>query len=59
MNQAELEQFFARMQDYRVETRFYENGESFEVEELYQAFKARMLREVARDLGYAILDEVE
>ena len=41
------EKFFNKMVDYRIETRFYENGESFEVEELYQAFKARLIAELA------------
>ena len=39
-------EFFKRMEDYRIESRFYENGASFEIEELYQAFKARVYEEL-------------
>ena len=38
----DYEKFFNRMEDFRIETRFYDNGESFEIEELYQAFKERI-----------------
>lgn len=40
------EKFFEKMKDYRVESKFFENQESFEIEELYQAFKARFMDEV-------------
>ena len=39
-------EFFKRMEDYRIETRFYENCASFEIEALYQAFKARSYDEL-------------
>ena len=42
----DYEEFFKSMEDYRIETRFYENGGSFEIEELYQAFKARLIDEL-------------
>lgn len=48
---SDWEIFFRRLADYNFETRFYEQGECFEVEELYQAFKARMLAEIEADNG--------
>jgi hypothetical protein len=40
------ESFFDEHKDYVVTARFYENSNGFTVEELYQAFKARLLDEV-------------
>jgi hypothetical protein len=45
----DYEKFFSRMADYTIESRFYENGESFQVEELYEAFKARLIHELVVD----------
>jgi hypothetical protein len=43
--------FFDRHEDYRVETYFYECRGDFTMEELYQAFKARLEheREIERE----------
>jgi hypothetical protein len=38
--------FFERYRDYRVKASFYENADYFTMEDLYQAFKSRLLREV-------------
>lgn len=35
------QKFFEEHKDYQVETYFYENRNSFSLEEMYQAFKAR------------------
>ena len=43
-------EFFDRMAGSKFETRFYENDESFQIEELYQAFKARVYSELKDDL---------
>lgn len=42
----EWRDFFKDAEDYRIETRFYENGFSFTLEEMYQAFKARVVEEL-------------
>lgn len=42
--------FFSEHEDYRVEMHFHETRRSFTMEELYQAFKARMRFE--EDHGY-------
>lgn len=47
---ADYQQFFSDMDDFRIEGRFYENGQSFTIEELYQAFKARMIAELVVDV---------
>lgn len=38
--------FFKRHEDYMVMASFYEGRRDFSVEELYQAFKGRLLREM-------------
>jgi len=42
--------FFKKMEDYRIISRFYENQESFSVEEMYQAFKERLIDELKVEL---------
>lgn len=42
--------FFKRHEDYVVDARYYENRNPFTLEELYQAFKARMQFE--EKMGY-------
>ena len=42
--------FFKKMEDYRIISRFYENQESFSVEEIYQAFKERLIDELKVEL---------
>lgn len=42
--------FFEDFEDYHIDARYYENRQPFTVEQLYQAFKARMKFE--QDMGY-------
>jgi len=41
----EWEAFFKEHEDYTVASGFYENRRHFTLEQLYQAFKARLLAE--------------
>ena len=43
---SDYKEFFNRLEDYKFEGRFYDNGQSFTAEELYQAFKARLIDEL-------------
>lgn len=47
MNQEQMEEFFAKFEDYVVRAKFYECDEAFTLEQLYQAFKKRALTELA------------
>lgn len=44
------EKFFLEHEDYRLTVSFYENRRSFSLEDLYQAFRARMMQEVHVDV---------
>jgi hypothetical protein len=46
---ADWEEFFKRFGDWRVMLGFYEMRESVSVEEMYQAFKARLRAEEQSD----------
>jgi len=41
----DYKEFFNRLEDYKVDANFYECGERFSVEDLYQAFKDRLKEE--------------
>lgn len=43
------EKFFKEHEDYTVAAGFYENRRDFSLEDLYQAFKARLMAEVLTD----------
>lgn len=47
----EWEKFFEQMDEYELKAIFYECSRNFTVEDLYQAFKARMLAEANPELG--------
>lgn len=42
----EWQEFFEKHRDYTVQSSFYECRQDFTMEELYQAFKARLIAEV-------------
>lgn len=44
------EKFFRDHEDYYVDAHFYENERKFTLEDLYQAFKARMQQELMVDV---------
>ena len=54
--------FFEEHEDYTVDSRYYENRRAFTLEELYQAFKARLKDETMvlsiGDFG-SILDKTD
>ena len=44
--ESDYKKFFEKMEDQRIRSNFYEHDESFTVEELYHAFKARLIAEL-------------
>lgn len=40
---------FERIEDYSIKAVFYENDQYFTIEELYEAFKARLINELTVD----------
>lgn len=45
--------FFEELDDYRISTQFFECERNFTVEELYQAFKQRMMVEFQEEMNTA------
>lgn len=50
------ERFFYDMRDYRVVSKFYENEQTFSVEDLYQAFKGRFYEETKAQIMQDVQD---
>lgn len=44
-----MRDFFNDLEDYRVSSRFFENENTFTIEEMYQAFKQRLMVELQQE----------
>ena len=57
MDKEELKEFFERAEDYCIES--YGNQRSLSIEDLYQAFKARLLRELEEEEDEGAMSDSE